>query len=531
MGDKKHIDRIFQESFKDFEVVPDDAVWKNIKSKLDEKEDDDRLIPIWWRYAGIAALLLLFLTIGGLMFVKGSDTNSSIQVVDTENSIPINSDKEKASDVIKNPSNSNNGNDSTQDNVATTGVDVLEIESQENIVSHTSNKTNNQNKANSSLLKEAVLASNPSSNNPSIAENASSNQSIKNNSDLDNASNNSVTETSTTKQNKTSTKDLNQLQNSSPAIANKTSNSNSLNNKKELDSFNEINSTSSNETENENTIAESDINRDTTQENIMAIDSLTIEGEISSLEDIIEEEKTINRWRISPNVAPVYFNSLGDEGSSIDAQFDTNSKSSELNMSYGITGSYAINNKLVVRAGINQVKLGYNTNDILAFETTGRGPNSSLLSNINPDNSDTQMTLVSAESVVLSRASNVIDFDNVGSLNQRIGYIEIPVELQYSLLNKKFGVNVIGGFSSFFLNENELSSSIGGITTNIGEANNVNDISYSANFGIGVNYNVSEKIKVNLEPTFKYQINTFNNSSGDFQPYFIGVYTGLSYKF
>ena len=197
MGDKKHIDRIFQESFKDFEVVPDDAVWKNIKSKLDEKEDDDRLIPIWWRYAGIAALLLLFLTIGGLMFVKGSDTNSSIQVVDTENSIPINSDKEKASDVIKNPSNSNNGNDSTQDNVATTGVDVLEIESQENIVSDTSNKTNNQNRANSSLLKEAVLASNPSSKNPSIAENASSKQSIKNNSDLDNTSNNSVTETST----------------------------------------------------------------------------------------------------------------------------------------------------------------------------------------------------------------------------------------------------------------------------------------------------------------------------------------------
>ena len=325
--------------------------------------------------------------------------------------------------------------------------------------------------------------------------------------------------------------DLNQLQNSSPAIANKTSNSNSLNNKKELDSFNEINSTSSNETENENTIAESDINRDTTQENIMAIDSLTIEGEIASLEDIIEEEKTINRWRISPNVAPVYFNSLGDEGSSIDAQFDTNSKSSELNMSYGITGSYAINNKLVVRAGINQVKLGYNTNDILAFETTGRGPNSSLLSNINPDNSDTQMTLVSAESVVLSRASNVIDFDNVGSLNQRIGYIEIPVELQYSLLNKKFGVNVIGGFSSFFLNENELSSSIGGITTNIGEANNVNDISYSANFGLGLNYNFTKNFDFNLEPIFKYQINTFSNTSGDFKPYFIGFYTGFSFKF
>ena len=56
-------------------------------------------------------------------------------------------------------------------------------------------------------------------------------------------------------------------------------------------------------------------------------------------------------------------------------------------------------------------------------------------------------------------------------------------------------------------------------------------MSYSANLGLGLNYNVSKKVKVNLEPMFKYQINTFNNSAGDFKPYFIGVYTGLSYKF
>jgi len=29
MGDKKHIDRIFQEKLKDFEVFPDAEVWKN----------------------------------------------------------------------------------------------------------------------------------------------------------------------------------------------------------------------------------------------------------------------------------------------------------------------------------------------------------------------------------------------------------------------------------------------------------------------------------------------------------------------
>jgi hypothetical protein len=74
-------------------------------------------------------------------------------------------------------------------------------------------------------------------------------------------------------------------------------------------------------------------------------------------------------------------------------------------------------------------------------------------------------------------------------------------------------------------------STLSGDKSLLGEASNINSTSYSANFGLGLNYNVSEKIKINLEPTFKYQINTFRNTSGDFQPYFIGIYTGLSYKF
>ena len=47
----------------------------------------------------------------------------------------------------------------------------------------------------------------------------------------------------------------------------------------------------------------------------------------------------------------------------------------------------------------------------------------------------------------------------------------------------------------------------------------------------GRGFRLSEKIKLNLEPTFKYQINTFNNTSGEFKPYFIGIYSGFSYRF
>ena len=108
----------------------------------------------------------------------------------------------------------------------------------------------------------------------------------------------------------------------------------------------------------------------------------------------------------------------------------------------------------------------------------------------------------------------------------------MPLELQYAVLSNKFGVNVIGGFSSLFLNNNEVfSEAQDGNRTFLGEANNINKVSYSANFGLGLNYQVTKKIDLNLEPMLKYQINTFNNTSGDFQPFFVGVYTGLAIKF
>mgnify|MGYP000353444670 CR=1 FL=1 len=46
-----------------------------------------------------------------------------------------------------------------------------------------------------------------------------------------------------------------------------------------------------------------------------------------------------------------------------------------------------------------------------------------------------------------------------------------------------------------------------------------------------LDYNFSKQFQFNLDPTFKYQINTFNNTSGNFKPFIVGVYTGLSFKF
>ena len=257
-----------------------------------------------------------------------------------------------------------------------------------------------------------------------------------------------------------------------------------------------------------------------------SVNALTIEEALDKNKAVIPDNKPENRWSVAPNVAPVYFNTL-NEGSSIDRQFDSNSKTGDVNMSYGISTSYAINKKFKVRSGINKVNLGYNTNDVIIFRSNGAS--SSALTNI--DETNTPLAVAGDEALKTSAVSNAVVSTN-SSINQSFGYIEVPLEIQYTFVDKRLGVNVIGGFSSFFLDNNEIySERENGARTYLGEANNINDISYSANLGLGLNYKFSKKIDLNLEPTFKYQFNTFNNTSGDFTPFFIGVYTGFAIKF
>ena len=65
----------------------------------------------------------------------------------------------------------------------------------------------------------------------------------------------------------------------------------------------------------------------------------------------------------------------------------------------------------------------------------------------------------------------------------------------------------------------------------IGKASNLNGVHFSSNIGIGLNYEIFKSFNANLNPMFKYQINTYTDNSNDFKPYFIGLYSGLSYSF
>ncbi|NMH89263.1 hypothetical protein [Flavivirga algicola] len=599
MNDKKHIDRLFQEGFKDFEAVPSDAVWENIEAKLKQKKKKRRVIPIWWRYAGAAALLLLLLTIGGTYF-NTTDDSPTNHISETENTtfsnpkkdIPdnLNRAKETIADTNSNESKdlnddesqqiSNKINSSKESSITETSASrhnnesksklgatnqILNTENGNTVANTFEEKNDNEEIANKSKSNNAV-ANNYSEKNKdagNLQKTLKNATSVASDPKEDNQANQQIGKSSI---NKKQTKDIiNNTSKNNNVVANNNSEENKdvVNHQKALKSGTSVASSDSekNNPQNSESLIDKkqakDIINNASKDNNAIVkvekatdetvindkseekDNLTIEEAIDKTKDIIEKEENVNRWSITPNAAPVYFNTLG-EGSSIDPQFNSNSKSGELNMSYGIAASYAINKKLSVRSGINRVNLGYNTNNVVAFQSVGVASSSRALQNVSSvKTSDNTSNSLSADNVSLvsSESFNSADIPEAfstsnTSINQDLGYIEIPLEIQYALSDKKLGVNLIGGFSSFFLSNNKIfSESESGTRTLIGKANNINKISYSANLGLGLNYQVSKKIDLNLEPMFKYQINTFNNTSGDFKPFFIGVYTGFAIKF
>lgn len=479
---KKNLDRLFQEKFKDFEAKPNKNVWQNIQGQLKEEKDDKPIliIPFWIKLSGIAVSLVLALIIGNSLY---SSKKEPIPIIVDSPKKPKNNTNNKTTspylpkqDVKKNNSKKEDFiSESNQSKIKLSNNNLANTGLKTSISSLNNNKDENSNQINSNLKTNTIVS-------------LSKEEPINN------------------------TKTNGLMQKNSP--------SNNLNTIKSEEFFQDANTTlAENTSENKNTT--STLEEDAKEEN--AIETIIAENEESNN----EKEKGFNRWSVYANAAPVYYNSFG-KGSSIDEQFIDNSKTGEINVAYGLKVGYALNNKIKIRTGINKLNLSYDTNDVIVYQNISNSPKTMRNVSFNQINN--------LDINVISGNESFLQIPNLGfvrnvSLSQNISYYEIPLEVEYNLIDKKVSLNIIGGVSSFFLENNELVSEFEGNKTKIGEANNLNDVSFSTNLGIGLYFNFTQYLQLNIEPTFKYQINAYNNTSGDFNPYIIGLYSGLSYKF
>jgi hypothetical protein len=224
--------------------------------------------------------------------------------------------------------------------------------------------------------------------------------------------------------------------------------------------------------------------------------------EFSEAEEKEKNEPLSKRFSISTTAGAVYYDNLGS-GNSVDPQFAENSKG-EISMAYGVNLAYQISEKVKIRTGVSKVELSRST------------PNMSYASALNSD--------------AIDYGSENLVSPGSGNLDQSMGFIEIPLEVEYNLINKKLGLSLIGGASTLVLDKNMASIDTPETRIIFGKSRNLNNVSFSTNIGVGLDYNISEEFELHLEPMFKYQLNTFEHSSG-VKPYFFGIYSGLSFKF
>jgi hypothetical protein len=550
MKNSKKIDRLFQEKFKDFEATPNEKIWKNIESSLQEKEGKRRIIPFWWKFSGIAALIIVSIFIGN-QYVENSKFKFKIQSKPTESNRSTNSQEQNSKNEVVTKTTISNDEITNKKNAIVTSE---KVKNKEEISKQNQNSTSeNKNLVNGNKIqnvKNKAVVSNSSASkaiknkkqNPFFFVNNSNENAVVSNKNKSKNSQNSSEKNELNLNEKNNAIDNNALEKAHQLLEKNKSNAivttdSKVKNTSETDiKISEKNIPNSKKTTNPEVIAtitdpsNSELAKHTKKEDEIAWSLTNSTNELEAILAQKEKDKKkknpseTNRWQITSAIAPIFFGSTSDD-SPVDAKFNNNSKSYENSLSYGVGLQYNLTKKLTIRTGINKLDLDYTTNDVAFLENT---QNSESLVAVSTENT-LQFVANGANPVDgFTLASNSV---YKGTLRQEFGYYEIPFELSYAVINKKIKVNVITGLSTLFLDENAISLTSQKYNMTLGEANNVNKINFSTNVGLGINYNLYKSFYLNLDSILKYQMNTFNSNSGNFNPYIIGLYSGLSYKF
>ncbi|MEN8817200.1 MAG: hypothetical protein ABF274_10090 [Nonlabens sp.] len=527
MSEKKNIDRLFQERFKDFEVQPPSASWNAIEKQIDKKKKP-RVIPLWWTLGGVAAAIAILTT--SLYLGAYGD-------VDNSEGTFVNSEKEFEMDASS--TNTFEDNDRTINNETQLFDEVTNDNSQlvtedskvdKESLNTSTQKSKVDNKANAILRKSTLITSGNESSDPNQTLKEKTRKYYSDNPVKKKDANNAVVQKDNSiplpikgdtllfnGENKTIT----HLQNG-VAVQNNPVITDNLNaaNKGIKDSM--IDST------------------------IAAIDS--IKKKSPTLEEIAAQEKLVDsikentfkgRWAATTQVGPVYSNSLS--GSAINSDVSENSRDAGFNLSYGIGLSYEISPRLSVRTGIHQVNMSYSTQDInyqvdinlfARSQAIPQTYNVDAVRNAGQVNSNSPISNNGIATGFAAQEFTSNEFKGIeGELSQQLGYIEVPLELKYNLINSKFKINILGGMSALFLTDNVVAIQNSNERLDLGEDRNFNEFNQSANFGLGFGYDFTNQLGAFIEPSFKYQLNTLRNNTANFRPYTIGIQSGIMYRF
>jgi len=257
--------------------------------------------------------------------------------------------------------------------------------------------------------------------------------------------------------------------------------------------------------------------------------------------------KMKERWSISTLASPTYYGKITSGSDQLTKQL-TESEKSVVTYSGGVAVAYKLNKRLSIQSGLFYSSLGQEVDGIASyagfrsFDRTKGDHNFELLTSngkVTTSNPDVFLSAdVNSARLITSYSRDVFDPQKASldylnnTMKQSFSYLEMPVFLRYKVIDRSIDVNLIGGMSYNLLVNNSVYTVIGGSKYMIGTTEGLNMFAISSSVGMGMEYNFTGRLAFNLEPTFRYYINSFSNSSNStFHPYSFGIYSGITYKF
>lgn len=225
----------------------------------------------------------------------------------------------------------------------------------------------------------------------------------------------------------------------------------------------------------------------------------------------------INKWSVE------VLGGLSNTTSKSTIQGTSVNTSPQNNFVYTLKVGYSLSDKLVIKTGIGKNTLGQEVNNIVYTSSDISAGSTDLQSIVSNQNIQ---IFGSQESY--TEVSNSPDNINQGNFEQRFDYVQLPLEVSYSLLKKpSFDLSVgLGGNINFltnnraYLNDEEVGESLGVNRTVFGGAINSN-----------ISYKLANKTILFLEPSYNYFQRPVDNSNQKFNNTQLRVLFGLQFKF
>jgi len=246
-----------------------------------------------------------------------------------------------------------------------------------------------------------------------------------------------------------------------------------------------------------------------------------------------ENRKQRLKFRLSGHLVPGY--SAGSYSSSL-KNTSGNTYSGDqmdglMNVGGGLKIALSAGKRFSVETGMIYSRMGQRTRE------SGNGVRASALSSLNARTITTPLGNINYKTKsVAYRTAGATLLNAMGntneSLEQIFGTLEIPFSVRCRLNHNKVRFFLSGGFSGNFIVSNKVYLETDESKEYLGSTEDIRDFNLSTDWGFGIEYPLSHKIRLMVEPGFKYYLQSLSeNRDIHFKPYVFSLSTGIGIEF